>query len=92
MPLNETILVRCNDCTLPDVQSKTANKIAAENDISPRSVYYAEDFVDGVDAAEEVLSGVSKDILSGKIKPKQSDMEVSSKAPAGERKQIAKPL
>lgn len=74
------------------MQSKTANKIVAENDISPRSVYYAEDFVDGVDAAEEVLPGVSKDILSGKIKPKQSDMEVIAKAPAGERKQIARPL
>ena len=66
------------------MQSKTANKIATKNDISPRSVYYAVDFVDGVDAAEEVLPGVSKDILSGKIKPKQSDMEVIAKAPAGE--------
>ena len=63
-----------------------------KNDINPRSIYYAEDFVDGVDAAEEVLPGVSKDILSGKIKPKQSDMEVIAKAPAGERKQIARPL
>lgn len=60
--------------------------------MSSRTVQYAGDFVDGMDAAEEVLPGVSKDITSGKIKPKQSDVRAIAKAPAGERKQMVENL
>ena len=48
--------------------------------------------VDGVDAAEEVLPGVTKDITSGKIKPKQADVAAIAKAPAEERRQLAENL
>ena len=70
----------------------TARKIAKEMNTSPMTVRRAEKFVDGMDAAEEVLPGVSKDILSGKIKPKQADVSAIAKAPAEERKQMAKNL
>ena len=57
-----------------------------------KTVRRAEKFVDGVDAAEEVLPGVTKDITSGKIKPKQADVAAIAKAPAEERRQLAENL
>jgi len=84
--------LRCKNCTLPENDSKTANKIALENGVSPRSVHYAEDYVDGVDAAEEFLPGITKDITSGKIKPNQADVRAIAKAPLNERKQMAERL
>ena len=53
-----------------DSSKSLSEKIASETGVSSRTVQYAGDFVDGMDAAEEVLPGVSKDILSGIIKPK----------------------
>ena len=83
---------RRKNCALEEKSHVTANQIAAETGVSSRTVQYAGDFVDGMDAAEEVLPGVSKDIASGKIKPKQSDVRAIAKAPAEERKQMAKNL
>lgn len=84
-------LVREQNVPLPD-DNKTAHKIANEFNVSHMTVKRAEKFVDGIDAAEEVLPGVSKDILSGKIRPKQSDVVAIAKAPAEERKQMAENL
>ena len=81
-------LVREQNVPLPD-DNKTAHKIANEFNVSHMTVKRAEKFVDGIDAAEEVLPGVSKDILSGKIKPKQDEVCAIAKAPAEERKQMA---
>ena len=72
--------------------NKTATKIADEINVSHMTVKRAEKFVDGVDAAEEVLPGVTKDITSGKIKPKQADVAAIAKAPAEERRQLAENL
>ncbi len=60
--------------------------------VSRPTVERAERFVDGINAAEEVFPGITKDITSGKIKPKQSDVVAIAKAPAEERKQMAKNL
>lgn len=70
----------------------TASRIAAEMGTNEKTVRRAGKFVDGMDAAEEVLPGVSKDILSGKIKPKQADVSAIAKAPSEERKQMAENL
>jgi len=73
-------------------KNPTAEKIGMELGVSHATVERAEKFVDGVDAAEEVLPGVTKDITSGKIKPKQADVAAIAKAPAEERRQLAENL
>lgn len=78
--------------TTKEKANVTADKIAEETGVSSRSVQYAGDFVNGVDAAEEVLPGVTKDITSGKIKPTHADVAAIAKAPAEERKQMAEKL
>ena len=77
---------------LQDENHSTAKRIAAEMNTSPITVRRAEKFVDGMDAAEEVLPGVTKDIISGKIKPKQADVTAIAKAPVKERKKMAENL
>ena len=71
---------------------RTAIKIAEEMNTSPKTVRRAEEFVNGMDAAEEVLPGIAKEIVSGKIKPNKADVRAIAKAPAEERKQMAKNL
>jgi len=70
----------------------TANKIAKEMGVSRPTVERAGKYVDGAEAAEEVLPGVMKDITSGKIKPRQSDVVAIAKAPIEERKEMAEKL
>lgn len=77
---------------LPDDAHITSSRIAAEMGTNEKTVRRAEKIVDGVDAAEEVLPGFAKDITSGKIKPKQSDVATIAKAPAEERRQLAENL
>lgn len=84
-------LVKEQNVPLPD-ENSTADKIASELNVSHMTVKRAEKFVDGVDAAEEVLPGVTKDITSGKIKPKQANVAAIAKAPAEERRQLAENL
>ena len=86
-----TKLVKEQNVPLPD-ENSTADKIASELNVSHMTDKRAVKFVDGVDAAEEVLPGVTKDITSGKIKPKQADVAAIAKAPAEERRQLAENL
>ena len=69
-----------------------ANRIAKEMNTSPKTVRRAEEFVNGMDAAEEVLPGISKEIISGNIKPNKADVRAIGKAPINERKQMAERL
>ena len=71
---------------------RTAIKIAKEMNTSPKTVRRAEEFVNGMDAAEEVLPGISKEIISGNIKPNKADVRAIGKAPINERKQMAERL
>lgn len=84
--------VKGQNVPLPDDVHITSSRIATEMGTNEKTVRRAEKFVDGVDAAEEVLPGVTKDITSGKIKPKQADVAVIAKAPAEERRQLAENL
>lgn len=84
--------VKGQNVPLPDDVHITSSRIATEMGTSEKTVRRAEKFVDGVDAAEEVLPGVTKDITSGKIKPKQADIAAIAKAPAEERRQLAENL
>lgn len=58
---------------------KTANKIAKEMGVSRPTVERSGNFVEGMDAAEEVLPGISKEIISGKIKPNKADVRAIGK-------------
>ena len=84
--------VKGQNVPLPDDVHITSSRIATEMGTNEKPVRRAEKFVDGVDAAEEVLPGVTKDITSGKIKPKQADVAAIAKAPAEERRQLAENL
>ena len=84
--------VKGQNVPLPDDAHITSSRIAAEMGTNEKTVRRAEKFVDGVDAAEEVLPGVTKDITSGKIKPKQADVAAIAKAPVEERRQLAENL
>lgn len=84
--------VKGQNVPLPDDVHITSSRIATEMGTKEKTVRRAEKFVDGVDAAEEVLPGVTKDITSGKIKPKQADVAAIAKAPAEERRQLAENL
>lgn len=84
--------VKGQNVPLPDDVHITSSRIASEMGTNEKTVRRAEKFVDGVDAAEEVLPGVTKDITSGKIKPKQADVAAIAKAPAEERRQLAENL
>ncbi len=70
----------------------TAQKIADELNVCSKTVRRAEKFVDGMDAAEEVLPGISKQIISGEIQPTQKDVIAIAKAPAERRKELAQQL
>lgn len=84
--------VKGQNVPLPNDVHITSSRIATEMGTNEKTVRRAEKFVDGVDAAEEVLPGVTKDITSGKIKPKQADVAAIAKAPAEERRQLAENL
>ena len=84
--------VKGQNVPLPDDVHITSSRIATEMGTNEKTVRRAEKFVDGVDAAEEVLPGVTKDITSGKIKPKQADVAAIARAPAEERRQLAENL
>ena len=84
--------VKGQNVPLPDDLHITSSRIATEMGTNEKTVRRAEKFVDGVDAAEEVLPGVTKDITSGKIKPKQADVAAIAKVPAEERRQLAENL
>lgn len=84
--------VKGQNVPLPDDVHITSSRIATEMGTNEKTVRRAEKFVDGVDAAEEVLPGVTKDITSGKIKPKQADVAAIAKAPAEKRRQLAENL
>ncbi len=70
----------------------TAQKIADELNVCSKTVRRAEKFVDGMDAAEEVLPGISKQIISGEIQPTQKDVIAIAKAPAERRKELTEQL
>ncbi|MBE6765900.1 MAG: hypothetical protein E7546_08575 [Ruminococcaceae bacterium] len=59
---------------------------------SERYVAYAEQFANGVDAAEEVAPGIKREILSGTIKPTKPEVIAIAKAAPEERKEMTEEL
>ncbi len=52
----------------------TCQRLAKENNVSESYVRRAEYFADGVDAADEAVPGIRKEILSGQLKVKDKDI------------------
>ena len=70
--------------------TKTSERIAKENGTSKSYVERAEKYADGVDAADEVLPGMRKELLSGTIHPTQSAVTAVARAAPEDRAELAK--
>jgi hypothetical protein len=67
---------------------RTRKAIAVETGTSEGYVQDANNYAKGVNAAEEVRPGIKNDILSGKIKPTQKEMQAIARASPQERKSL----
>ena len=63
----------------------TRLRIADENSVNESFVRRAESFANGVDAAEEAVSGTRAKILSGEVKPTAAELAAVSRAAPEER-------
>ena len=73
-------------------KEKTRQRIANENHVSESFVRRSEYFAQGVDAAEEVESGIKQEILTGSIKPTEKAVAAIAKAPPEERPALVQQL
>ena len=71
---------------------KTCDRIANEYGISRNSVIRAETFSKAVDIADEIDPGIRSEILAGKIKPTQDDVEALTRAAHEERPALVEDL
>lgn len=71
---------------------KTRERIASETNTSDGYVKRADLYAKGIDAAEEVLPGIKDDLLSGKYKPKESDVAAIARASPEDRREKAEQL
>ncbi|OUN75900.1 hypothetical protein B5G12_02235 [Faecalibacterium sp. An58] len=74
------------------LKEKTCERIAAENGVARNTVIRAEQFANGVDAAEEAVPGIKQEILSGSIKPTEKAVAAIAKAPPEERPALVQQL
>ena len=73
-------------------KEKTCERIAAENGVARNTVIRAEQFANGVDAAEEAVPGIKQEILTGSIKPTEKAVAAIAKAPLEERPALVQQL
>ena len=73
-------------------ESRARKRIAEESGMSEGSVQNAFNYAKGVNAAEEVLPGIKNDLLSGKYKPKETDVAAVARASPEERREKAEQL
>lgn len=74
------------------LKEKTCERIAAENGVARNTVIRAEQFANGVDAAEEAVPGIRQEILTGSIKPTEKAVAAVAKAPPEERPALVQQL
>ncbi len=70
----------------------TRARIASETGTSESFVKRASQFSQGATAAEEVSPGFRQEVLSGKVKPTQKEMQAIAKAAPEERKQLTEAI
>lgn len=71
---------------------RTAKQLAHETHTSRNTILRAHEYSRGVDAADEVVPGIKKEILSEGIKPSEKEVMAIAKAPQEERKGMAEAL
>ena len=86
-----TNLVTGQNDPLPD-NHVTRHRIATESGVSDSYVKRAAPYAKGVNAAEEVLPGIKKELRSGTIMPKDAEVAAVARAPAEKRRQLAEKL
>ena len=72
--------------------TRTRKRIAEETNTSEGYVMRADQYAKGVNAAEEALPGIKDDLLSGKYKPKETDVAAVARASPEERREKAEQL
>lgn len=82
-----TNLASCQVDNLPN-KEKTCERIAKENGISSRSVCRAEAFSKAVDIADEIEPGIRDEILAGRIKPTEKEIQALARADPEERPEM----
>lgn len=87
-------LVKGKNCPLLENNDshQTRKRIAEETGTTIGYVRFADEFAKGVDAAEEAVPGIKKDILSGKIKKPAKEIAEIAKAPVEQRKALTENL
>lgn len=81
---NGHFTAKCQNDTLR-YEEDVSNRIAEDNGISRRSVFRAEQYAQGVDAADEVVPGFREEILTGQIKATDKAIASIAKANPEER-------
>lgn len=79
-------------CPHQNTRHFTRDKIAKETNSSPSYVREAGRYAKGIDAADAALPGMKQELLSGQIKPKDSDVAAVAYAPKEERQQLVEKL
>ena len=74
------------------LKEKTCERIVAENGVARNTVIRAEQFANGVDAAEEAVPGIKQEILTGSIKLTEKAVAAIAKAPPEERPALIQQL
>jgi hypothetical protein len=67
-------------------------KIAQDNNIARSTVLRAEQYAKGVDAADEALPGIRKELLAGSIKPTRDAVAAIARAAPEDRAELAQQL
>lgn len=70
----------------------TSKRIADEIGKSPNYVRLAAEYANGVEAADEVVPGIKRDILSGKLKCKDKDVIAIARASPEDRENLVRNL
>lgn len=73
-------------------KANTRQRVAEETGTTQAYVRFADEFAKGVDAAEEAVPGIKKEILSGKIKKPAKEIAEIAKAPIEERRALTENL
>lgn len=86
---NGRFVPKCHGDTLGE---DVPDRIAEENGVSRRSVFRAERFAKGVDAAEEAAPGFREEILNGQIRASDKALTLIASADPAERPQMVEQL
>ncbi len=81
-----------NDCPLASSPHVTRAKIAQDTNMTESFVKEAGKYARGVDAAEEAVPGIKREILTGEIAPPHKAVAAVAKAPPEKRPELAAAL